>query len=700
MAEGNAKLTVSITGKDQASAELGKVAASAKKLQDSLEGAQSRGQALTSALSGVASGDVRGGLKGLASALGPGAGIAGSAAMAAAGVAGVATAIGLAAVKVTEWSIEIERLRAQMRFAFEGGESEAIAFAEAIGGVGVEGVIKLSTTIKAAGVSGRITVEQLQQLTNAATVMGKTGDDALSAFADAVRSGSTEALKQVGVFVNGEVAIKAYAKSLGVSAETLSASQRSQAILNATLAELPKVAQAGTDAHARQDKALSSLTNAATAFKLELSAIVSGPAVEFVESLNEITRKVGGLNKIARTTARLILAPFRALYFGVQEAATAIDLAMRRDWAGAAAAAASAAAKLNPVTGALAQAIDDLSDSTDESKRKTEERTKALEASAGMTNVVAEALGQLKAGADAVTKAYNDQAAADAKAAARRKAAISAARAAAKQAKSDLDELDAGIAKLVENAGKAVDNAIEQRAASMQTLQDRVLGVAFETAESPAAKFAAQQAQIEARKVAELQRVQADQYLMTAERAQLSAAIQIDAQHQIAAAHAEMVAAQRAASEEANRLEQEQRAARLQTVEAYGSAASALAGVLLEADDAKRASAAIDAAIETARSIAAFASYDIAGGIGHAAAAAAFGKVALTSAPPPSGAAAATSQRTTAQQPAQQSVSGGQTIVNISGGLGTAAEVGAAVKKALRAVSGTGMGAAPAFGGA
>lgn len=135
MGQGDARLTVTIAGKDDASREIGKVAVSAEKLQQSLNKASERGNQLTGSLRSIASGDVRGGLGGVAKLLGPGTGMAGAATMAAAGIAGVAAAVGVAALKMTEWSIEIERLRAQMRFAFDGGEKEAFALADAIGGV-------------------------------------------------------------------------------------------------------------------------------------------------------------------------------------------------------------------------------------------------------------------------------------------------------------------------------------------------------------------------------------------------------------------------------------------------------------------------------------------------------------------------------------------------------------------------------------
>jgi len=701
MGQGEARLTVTIAGKDDASREIGKVAVSAEKLQASLNGASERGNQLTSSLRSIASGDVRGGLGGVAKLLGPGTGMAGAATLAAAGIAGVAAAVGVAAVKMTEWSIEVERLRAQMRFAFEGGEQEALSFADAIGGVAVESVVKLKTTLKAADVTAKLTVEQLQALTNAATVMGKTGDDALSAFADAIRTGSTRALRQVGVFVNGELAIKNYAAALGISSESMTAAQRSQAVLNATMEALTGVAQAGTDAYGRQDRALAELANSWTAMKLEISSIVSGPAVEIVESIQGITGGVVKLSDVARLAVRLITAPFRAMFEGFAEGSRALKLATERDFRGAAEAAASALLKLNPATGGLPQAVDDVAQLLQKLSAETEKTTHEINLQGAASSGLASVLTDLTKAEAEVVKWQARSGAEAAKLAAKRAAAAAAAKRAAAEAKRAFADFEAGIDALLTRGGEALDRNIEARAAAVQALQDRVLGVAFDTAATPEARAAAAQAQIQARMVAELERVKGDEYLRTAEKAQLSAAIQAEAQHQIMRAQADLADAQRRSAEEAIRLEEEQRAARLQTVDAYGSAAKTLAGVLFEADTAKRVSAGIDAAIETARSIAAFASYDIAGGIGHAAAAAAFAKVALTSAPTPAAAATAGPQRAPLQQPAQAaSTGGGPLVVNITGGLGTPAEVGAAIRKAMRAVAGTGMGGAAAYGGA
>jgi hypothetical protein len=321
----NVTATLIIKGQDQASAQIDKSTKAAKGLTDQLQQTQSKAQGLTGALRGIASGDI-GGFGKLKDTLGGSGGIGPMLATTALGVASVGVAIGAAAIKVTEWSIEIERLRAQMQFAFAGGEAQAIATAQAIGGVAVESVVKLQTTLKASGAEGKITVEALQGIANAATAMGKTGDDALTAFADALRTGSTEALKTVGVSINGEAAIKKYALAMGKTTDTLSAAERSQAVLNAVMAEVPNLVQAGTDAHARQDRALSALANSTTAFKLELSALVAGPMVKIVENVISITNGMDRLGAMVQVVIRTALAPLRAVLSGVERATRAVAL--------------------------------------------------------------------------------------------------------------------------------------------------------------------------------------------------------------------------------------------------------------------------------------------------------------------------------------------------------------------------------------
>jgi hypothetical protein len=409
----NVTATLIIKGQDQASAQIDKSTKAAKGLTDQLQQTQSKAQGLTGALRGIASGDI-GGFGKLKDTLGGSGGIGPMLATTALGVASVGVAIGAAAIKVTEWSIEIERLRAQMQFAFAGGEAQAIATAQAIGGVAVESVVKLQTTLKASGAEGKITVEALQGIANAATAMGKTGDDALTAFADALRTGSTEALKTVGVSINGEAAIKKYALAMGKTTDTLSAAERSQAVLNAVMAEVPNLVQAGTDAHARQDRALSALANSTTAFKLELSALVAGPMVKIVENVISITNGMDRLGAMVQVVIRTALAPLRAVLSGVERATRAVALVQRGELAEAALAAGEAIAKLNPITGGLAQTIDDWSGRSLEGvqrqfelKEATNGAADALSAQSGKVGGLATAYDLFNQG---VTKAITAQA--------------------------------------------------------------------------------------------------------------------------------------------------------------------------------------------------------------------------------------------------------------------------------------------------
>jgi hypothetical protein len=326
MAVGNVSATITIKGQDQASAAINKAGASAKGLSNSLDAAQKKAQGLGGAMRQMASGDVIGGLRGLSGAMGAGAGLAGSAALAAAGIAGIAVALGAAAVKATEWSIEVERMRAQMRFAFGAdGEKRALALADAIGGVTVESVVKLQAALKMSGAEGSLTVEQLQRVTNAATAMGKTGDEALTALSEAIKLGNTRALKQTGIAINGAKAMDDYAKSVGKSTTELTAAEMSQATLNAVMAEIPRLAQAGTDVYARQDTALSNLSNTWTNYKLELSDFIAGPALEVIKSFDGI---LDGIVKVEKIAWQLVRIPFVASFEAWRLITEAVSAAM------------------------------------------------------------------------------------------------------------------------------------------------------------------------------------------------------------------------------------------------------------------------------------------------------------------------------------------------------------------------------------
>ena len=707
MAVASVTTNIVIKGQDDASAAINKASQSAKGLTGSLQAVQSKAQGLTGSLRSMVSGDVLGGLNNLKGSLGGGPGLAGQAALAAAGIAGVGVALGAAAVKVTEWSIEIERLRAQMRFAFKGGEQEALAFAEAVGGVGVESVVKLQTTLKAAGVDGKVTVQQLQQIANAATAMGKTGDDALSAFADAIRSGSTEALKQVGVFVNSELALKSYALTLGMaSAEGLTQAQKSQAVLNAVMREVPGIAQAGTDTYARQDAALATLSNSTKRFGLELSAVVAGPAIEIVESINRISAAMDRSAVSVNTALRVMSSPITAVLKSVNEAlkavaslATAADrvfaaiktkdprqimgaLSEAQNEVGNAAKHAADALVLGlPGIGAAVVSYEAVSGAMGKTAEKAKATATALEVQGGATTDFTVVMQQAAAAAG---KFADAQVKVAAKTEAARKAAQAAAARAAAQAKarraliaSQDAEFMAGLAgpdTRGNDLARQEVEAVRSRAAAMEEYRDRVMGVHQELATDPAVAAQIEQTRIRLdlqRQIAEV----SERYAMDEQlRQQAVAAVTIEANAKMA--------------ESAKRLaEVEAAAAARRTDQAFGVAAAVAQGLGM-IEGAERAQAGVQALIETARSIQSFAMYDFAAGAQHALAAVAFAKAALT-APPATGAGAATSRQI--QEPAQRAQSAGVTNIVLNGVYATKAQVGAALGAALGAAKPTGM---------
>jgi hypothetical protein len=696
MAVASVTTNIVIKGQDDASAAINKASKSAKGLTGSLEAVQSKAQGLTGSLRSMVSGDVMGGLKGLSGGLGSGGGLAGSAALAAAGIAGVAVAIGAAAVKATEWSIELERLRAQMRFAFAGGEQEAFALADAIGGVGVESVVKLSTTLKAAGVDGKVTVEQMQAITNAATAMGKTGDDALSAFADAIRTGSGRALKAVGVFVDSEKAVKEYADSLGVATSGLTDAQKSQAILNATLAAVPGLAQAGTNTYAEQDKALSLLANTTTRWKLELSELASGPALRILRSVKDLTEGFDGLEETLKTLVKTAAIPLRGMASGIERLARSAVLLKRGDLGEAALAAGEALAKLGSM--GLAQGVDDLAGAlgkTGERQKdvgdKTKETTKAIEVQGATVGGLAVAWqiynDTTTKGVQAQVK-FADAAARATEAARKQAAAAAAARKERERQKAEAQGAEfmtglsadqaAGMQRALELQRQEAA-AIKERTAAFAEFRDRVLGAQMEAATDPATAALIEQQRIRldlARQLAEV----SEKYAMDeALRQQAVAAVTLEANNKIDASQQRLE-------------EQSTQIAAKRTEQAFGVADAVVQGLGM-IEGAERAQAGVQALIEAARSIQSFAMYDFAAGAQHALAAVAFGKAALTPAP---AAPAGVGAQPQIREPAQGGASGaGSITVNVNGAgvVGTAAEVGAALAKTLGAVGGTGKAA-------
>ena len=126
------------------------------------------------------------------------------------------------------FGVSVVRITKRMQEASGG----ALDFAEA-----------LPTINKA--VSAGIGIEQMERLTIAATkaaqTFGGSTAEALNRFISASQRGRVEIIQTLGVVIKTEQAYKTYAASIGKTALELTAFDRQQAILNATIAESEKV---------------------------------------------------------------------------------------------------------------------------------------------------------------------------------------------------------------------------------------------------------------------------------------------------------------------------------------------------------------------------------------------------------------------------------------------------------------------------
>jgi len=122
------------------------------------------------------------------------------------------------------FGVSVTRITRQMQVASGG----ALSFAEA-----------LPTINKA--ISAGIGVEQMEQLTIAATkaaqTFGGSTTEALSRFISAAQRGRVEIIQTLGIVIKTEQAYADYGASIGKTALELTALDRQQAILNATIKE-------------------------------------------------------------------------------------------------------------------------------------------------------------------------------------------------------------------------------------------------------------------------------------------------------------------------------------------------------------------------------------------------------------------------------------------------------------------------------
>jgi hypothetical protein len=341
-ASNNVQVKVTYQGVDNASRASASATKGVEKFGQSADRAKKKVDSLRGGVSKLASGDILEGVKQLREGLGGS--LAAKAAIGAAGVAALGAAAAVAVTKVAKLTVEFNRLSASADAAFgtTGGEgfARALSLAEQVGGVGAENIVKLASTLKLAGVNATVTTEQLQELTNRATTAGVSGDEALKALNDALRTGSTEALSAAGTFVSGELAVANYARAIGVSAETLDLQTRRQVVADAVLRDLNATTQRATTAYSQQDNALSALGNATLRLKLIISDELGPSTASLVSDFAQFTQAAGTATRAVIALGRLgfaFLGQQIGLIIGpITTATTALRALATGDLAGAA----------------------------------------------------------------------------------------------------------------------------------------------------------------------------------------------------------------------------------------------------------------------------------------------------------------------------------------------------------------------------
>ncbi|MFT7578352.1 MAG: hypothetical protein ACI9MR_000010 [Myxococcota bacterium] len=115
--------------------------------------------------------------------------------------------------------------------------------------------------LQQAGVQGGITIEQIDKLTASARRMGIDGDQAFSTFAKGVFEAS-DLVKDLGINIDQGKAFADYAAEIGRTVAALTKMDKSQAIMNATLAETEVIAASLPDAFGNMDRAMNNMADA------------------------------------------------------------------------------------------------------------------------------------------------------------------------------------------------------------------------------------------------------------------------------------------------------------------------------------------------------------------------------------------------------------------------------------------------------
>ena len=639
----NVNVKISIVGKDSASKELDRVGRSAGKLGDDLRRAAGASDAAEKRL-GAAT-ETSGRLSTALGALGDFAGHSQGKMRMAADAAGafedvlkvLPGPLGLAAGAVAGLTAvlylqrrEAEQTRAAIAQAFSPDLAREVQAMAGAYDLSREAALALGTAMQDTGQSAEDVRVGLQAALAAAEDIGEDGSAAVLRFAKGMSEGVTEADRMVGRM-----------QRLGIELVKVNI-------------ELAK--RAGFDniesAAKQSDDKIKQLTADLEKLDASTKALRSGDAGKFKDIADSTTfvDKLAALaGKRERLTERMRQAAVEDTKQVLENEATAAQI--REQLTDIATHRANLSETITEAAKVEAEETQKAADAEMSAAQATYEREKA-EAKLQRRRASAGRGGDAKAAAA--------KAAAEAKAFQDKRDAQWAEFEAAVNAPDDRD-FDIGVAER---------QSARLTAAAYADLEDRVLAAYQSIATDPARKAALDQQRIQIDLAREEAKIRGDLFIEEADQIRAIAALREEANTKIAASQAAA------------------RDATLSQVQAWAGAGQAVAGALLEGDAAARASAGLQAIISGADAFKYFAAGNIPGGIASAAAAIGYAKAALMPAPPTPGGGG-----TQPAKPAAPDRSGGpsNTTINISGIMTTKAEVGAAIKKAMKAAQPTGM---------
>jgi hypothetical protein len=266
-ASGNVRVDVSITGKETASAATSSADKALKKLDMSAKGTA---ESLQRAFGRGTSGLVDTLKTKLASVEVPNFAAAGAKILGVVGIVG-ALAAGLIAAGTTGALLE-----ARITSAF-GSIAQAQSSLDAVGrAVSLDSLTKGVSVLKQAGAEVQITAAEMAKLTDAATAIGVSGDEAFTKLSEAIARGEASQLSSIGLFVNGEVVMRDYAKAIGKTADQLTFYDRQAATAAAATDALAKSTAKSADNFNELDKLGRAFSNLGTIINVGVLSPLAG----------------------------------------------------------------------------------------------------------------------------------------------------------------------------------------------------------------------------------------------------------------------------------------------------------------------------------------------------------------------------------------------------------------------------------------